>query len=589
MLSTPFSSIAGALSGVLLVDDEETQGEEEEEEEEQEEEEEEEEEEEGVAVEEPIILPNGRKRYSNKFLFACQPQCKDPLQGMEPETFNILARPDEEKEWFPGRHHPSKGRSDRNGQGGEGGDKWKSGRAPPTPPGPPGMRSGRTNSRRPGAEADTWERGRPLPPMPGRTDSFRGGPPPGMSRSGGPLPALHRSQSAYRVGRIISQDPEEEKAQKALKSMLNKVTPQNFEKISAQIIEKINERKKAVTLQGLIDQIFDKALLETTFSELYANLVAKLNPALPELEDEEGRPVQFRRTLLNKCQEEFDYGVQAMNAVSQRELQKAAHHEKHEEEAKEEEMPKEVEETTEEGELPAASKATDKAREEAAQVQAEVKARKRMLGNIIFVGQLYRMGVLTEQIMHECIKQLIQEFDNPRPEDMECLCKLLTTVGRPMDLSTKIYKQYDERKEVVFTRPTREMMGFYFDRIQQLSVNDKLDQRHRFMLKDLVDLRDSKWSPRQSSEGPKKISEIHRDAVKEQIDRSRSAGVDRQGNRGDYRGGGARPPGPPSRPLLVDGPIRPMTRVGSRDLAAPSGQSFRPGGRPAPPPRDAKG
>ena len=40
---------------------------------------------------------------------------------------------------------------------------------------------------------------------------------------------------------------------------------------------------------------------------------------------------------------------------------------------------------------------------------AEVKARKRMLGNIIFVGQLYRFGVLTETVMHSCIKQLLEE------------------------------------------------------------------------------------------------------------------------------------------------------------------------------------
>lgn len=70
-------------------------------------------------------------------------------------------------------------------------------------------------------------------------------------------------------------DPEEEAAQKALKSMLNKITPENFSKITDQIVEKINERKKAKTLMGFIDQIFDKALRETTFAELYADLVSK--------------------------------------------------------------------------------------------------------------------------------------------------------------------------------------------------------------------------------------------------------------------------------------------------------------------------
>ena len=45
--------------------------------------------------------------------------------------------------------------------------------------------------------------------------------------------------------------------------------------VVVQIVDKINERKKAGTLVGFIDQIFDKALIEVTFAQLYANLVAK--------------------------------------------------------------------------------------------------------------------------------------------------------------------------------------------------------------------------------------------------------------------------------------------------------------------------
>lgn len=32
-----------------------------------------------------------------------------------------------------------------------------------------------------------------------------------------------------------------------------------------------------------------------------------------------------------------------------------------------------------------------------------------MLGNIIFVGQLFCRGVLTEKVMHSCIQQLLDE------------------------------------------------------------------------------------------------------------------------------------------------------------------------------------
>jgi translation initiation factor 4G len=285
---------------------------------------------------------------------------------------------------------------------------WKSGRVPAPPGGPPGMRgrapSGRMRSVS-GVDADVWERGKALPPMASeRGAGFdRRGPPPGM-RGGpsGPGPALHKTDSAYKVGRVQTENPDEERAQKALKSMLNKITPQNFEKITAQIIEKIDEGKKAITLRGFIDQIFDKALSETTFSELYASLVAKLNPALPELEDEEGNPVQFRRTLLNKCQDEFESGAQAMQAVAEREKRGGSVKDDMEtEEAEEGEI---TDEQRQEREAAKEAKRMDKAAAE-----AEVAARKRMLGNIIFVGQLYRFGVLTEFVMHSCIRQLLEE------------------------------------------------------------------------------------------------------------------------------------------------------------------------------------
>ena len=52
-------------------------------------------------------------------------------------------------------------------------------------------------------------------------------------------------------------------------------------------------------------QIFDKALVETTFTAMYAQFCSELNKNLPEFEDpdsEDGKMLTFRRILLNKCQ-----------------------------------------------------------------------------------------------------------------------------------------------------------------------------------------------------------------------------------------------------------------------------------------------
>ena len=69
--------------------------------------------------------------------------------------------------------------------------------------------------------------------------------------------------------------------------------------------------------------MFDKALTEPTFCEIYATLCNDLNQALPEFDPEpdaeDQKRITFRRVLLNKCQEEFEEGAAAILAVKARE------------------------------------------------------------------------------------------------------------------------------------------------------------------------------------------------------------------------------------------------------------------------------
>lgn len=56
--------------------------------------------------------------------------------------------------------------------------------------------------------------------------------------------------------------------------------------------------------------------------------------------------------------------------------------------------------------------------------------KKRTLGNIRFIGELFKLKILTENIMHECIFKLLRAADE---ESLECLSRLLTTVGKELD------------------------------------------------------------------------------------------------------------------------------------------------------------
>ncbi|XP_004514194.1 eukaryotic translation initiation factor 4G-like isoform X2 [Cicer arietinum] len=270
-----------------------------------------------------------------------------------------------------------------------------------------------------------------------------------------PVQMMHRAEKKYEIGKVSD---EEEAKQRQLKAILNKLTPQNFDRLFEQV--KTVNIDNAVTLTGVISQIFEKALTEPTFCEMYANFCSHLASELPDL-SEGNEKITFKRLLLNKCQEEFERG------------------EREQEEANK----------VDEGEV----KQSDEERE-----QRKTKARRRMLGNIRLIGELYKKKMLTERIMHECIKKLLGQVQDPDEEDVEALCKLMSTIGDMIDHPK-----------------AKEHMDVYFERLKILSNNMNLSSRLRFMLKDVIDLRKNRWQQRRKIDGPKKIEEVHRDAVQE--------------------------------------------------------------------------
>ncbi|KAI3498405.1 hypothetical protein L1887_34180 [Cichorium endivia] len=279
----------------------------------------------------------------------------------------------------------------------------------------------------------------------------------GLIPSPTPMPVMHKAERKYEVGKITD---EEQAKQRQLKGILNKLTPQNFEKLFEQV-KQVNI-DNAGTLSGVINQIFDKALMEPTFVEMYANFCSRLAVELPDF-SEDNEKITFKRLLLNKCQEEFERGEREQAEANR---------------------------TDDEGEV----KQTEEQREE-----KRVQVRRRMLGNIRLIGELYKKKMLTERIMHDCIKKLFgEEYQNPDEENIESLCKLMSTIGEMIDHAK-----------------AKEFMDVYFDWMFKLSNNMNLSSRLRFMLKDVIDLRKNRWQQRRKVEGPKKIEEVHRDAANE--------------------------------------------------------------------------
>ncbi|XP_042315738.1 eukaryotic translation initiation factor 4 gamma 1 isoform X3 [Sceloporus undulatus] len=340
------------------------------------------------------------------------------------------------------------------------------------------------------------------------------------------------------------EDPENVKTQelfRRVRSILNKLTPQMFQQLMKQVTELSIDTEER--LKGVIDLIFEKAISEPNFSVAYANMCRCLMGLKVPTTDKPTVMVNFRKVLLNRCQKEFEKDKDDDEIFEKKQ--------------------KEMDDTAGPEERARLKEELDEARD---------KARRRSLGNIKFIGELFKLKMLTEAIMHDCVVKLLKNHDE---ESLECLCRLLTTIGKDLDFEK-----------------AKPRMDQYFNQMEKIIKEKKTSSRIRFMLQDVIDLRRNSWVPRRGDQGPKTIDQIHKEAEMEE--HREHIKVQQLMSKQDKRRG---PPGPPSiggRGSLVsdDGwntvPIskgnRPIdttrlskiTKPGSIDT---NNQLFAPGGR----------
>ena len=61
--------------------------------------------------------------------------------------------------------------------------------------------------------------------------------------------------------------------------------------------------------------------------------------------------------------------------------------------------------------------------------------KRRTLGTIRFIGELYIRHMIASRIMRHCITLLFGDINAPVEEDIEALCRLLDTTGRYLENS----------------------------------------------------------------------------------------------------------------------------------------------------------
>ncbi|CAN8003099.1 unnamed protein product [Ixodes pacificus] len=281
-------------------------------------------------------------------------------------------------------------------------------------------------------------------------------------------PCVHRwvPPSSVRRDAPLSPADKNDAIFRKVRAILNKLTPEKFHKLRKELL--VVGLDSTQILKGVILLIFDKALDEPKYSCMYASLCRELCEESPNFEPPPssssgtngGAPqTTFRRLLLTKCQDEFENRRRASEAYEKRQGRLS---------------PEEQEQ--------------------------RLVAKHKMLGNIKFIGELGKQGLLQESILHQCVQQLLLGSGRWQQQDLECLCQILVTVGRRLD-----------------TARARPLMDQYFERMRTLSQAPELPSRIRFLLRDILELRANRWVPRRGNgeHGPRTLQQIREEASRD--------------------------------------------------------------------------
>ena len=111
-----------------------------------------------------------------------------------------------------------------------------------------------------------------------------------------------------------------------------------------------------------------------------------------------------------------------------------------------------------------------------------------------FIGELYKKDLISAGTIKEsCLDRLIQSSVE---EELTCMCKLFQTIGAKLE---NYYAEKSKKKK----SKLKSIFPDYFDQIQALA-KDHPSSRVRFMLYDLVEMRNNNWTARR--EGEKMVS-----------------------------------------------------------------------------------
>lgn len=247
--------------------------------------------------------------------------------------------------------------------------------------------------------------------------------------------------------------------------ILNKLSVTKFDKLSDEFMAVGLDTPEL--MQRAVEIIVSKAQMEEHFCFMYADLCRKITDKWTVKESAEGGSTAtedaitdqlgkaFRSRLLGRCEEEFNV-----------------------------DRVKELELIRNNNELTAEMKE-----------EQEIITKKRYIGHMRFIGEIYMKDLIKKVTIESCIDELKTSTDE---DTLVCLVKLIQTIGAKFETKSS----------------GKAKMAEYFKTIETMSQNADMSLRIRFMMKDLVDMRNNGWQLRRETEKAKTLDEIRAESEK---------------------------------------------------------------------------
>ncbi|CUI14573.1 Hypothetical protein, putative [Bodo saltans] len=234
-------------------------------------------------------------------------------------------------------------------------------------------------------------------------------------------------------------------------SVLSRVTPQKYPELQKELLTLPLKQTTDTELKEVVRVFFEKAVQEEKFSPLYASLVAdicKITDAERSLEKEQRDKLlasRIRIELLTTCQEEFQRPIQL-------------------------------------SEDDKVDPITGKALEPQVIDSKRDRLKRRLCGNIKFVGELYKKKLVTERVVSLILDLLVGDFDPQRPTAKE-------------EYVFEVFQTLLKCVGVVCKESNPELLRKNMNAARKILCHPTA--RIRFLMMDLEDMERRGWVPRE--------------------------------------------------------------------------------------------